>query len=203
MTRHLVKLLEMLWITSMGLFLGLHAGTILAVVETFDSSRKVNATPGQTPYADPRFAENANEVVAGFMAQNMFKNAGVVALILLGVAIVSRYVHPFFVAMAGNVWVGNKKLSHVRFLAVTTCTLLMLAGANNMMQMNREWPGLYEVDADQEVLDARRDKFDAAHKTSERLVGTAWFAGALALVISPWCRRIADDPIQAGSESKE
>lgn len=203
MTRHLVKLLEMLWYTSMGLFLGLHAGTILAVVEVFDSSRKVDAQPGLAPYSDPRFIETANEVVAGFMAQNMFKNAGVVALILLSIAVVVRFIYPFAVAIAGNVWAGSAKLSNLRLTATLICAALMLVGAQHMQQMKADWPKLYETDAEQAVLDERRAAFDSDHKMSERVVGAAWFVGALALVISPWCRRLADEPSAADSSSSK
>ncbi len=192
MTRHLARLLEMLWYASMGLFLGLNAGTILGVVEAFDSSRKVDASPGLAPYNDPRFAETANEVVAGFMAQNMFKNAGAVALVLLGVAVLARVAYPLLPGYCQAKKTGSRKIGAVRAIAMILCANLMIFGAIHMNRMNAEWPLLYETDAPQATLDQRRAKFDADHKTSERMVGTAWFAGALALVVTPWCRRLAD-----------
>lgn len=194
MIRHLAKLLEMLWYAAMGLFLGLHAGTILGVVEGFDSSRKIDATPGLMPYADDRFAETANEVVAGFIAQNIFKNNGSVALVLIGVALLVRIGHPILMLLTRRVTTGSITLSGLRFAAVVISCTLMLVGAKHMLQMNEDWPALYEVDADQAALDQRRAAFDADHKTSERVVGVAWFVGAFALMISPWCRRLADEP---------
>lgn len=203
MTRHLVKSCEMLWYTSLGLFLGLQAGTILAVVEAFDSSRKVDASPGLSPYNDPLFVETANEVVAGFMAQNMFKNGGMVVLVLLGIAVLSRFAYPFLVAMAGGVQAGSHKLSGLQLTAIILCAVLMLAGTKQMLDMNRDWPGLYDLQVDQDTRQARRTDFDAAHKTSERFVGIAWFAGAFALVVSPWCQRHADESSATDSTSSQ
>lgn len=192
MTRHLAKLFEMLWYASMGLFLGLHAGTILAVVETFDSSRKIDATPGLVPYADPQFAQTHNEIVAGFIAQNMFKNGGVVALVLLGVAVLARVAYTLISGYCNARKTGSRTIGSIRACSLILCAGLMVYGAGHMMQMNRDWPGLYETDADPATLEQRRAEFDKAHKTSERVVGAAWFLGALALVSSPWCRRLRD-----------
>lgn len=197
MTRHLAKLLEMLWYTSIGLFLGLHAGTILAVVETFDSSRKIDATPSLMPYADAQFAETHNEVVAGFIAQNIFKNNGSVALILLGIALIALIAYPLLIKLSGVAAIGNRVISMLRTGLLLVCVVLMLVGASHMTNMNKKWPSLYELDAPQGQLDKRRAAFDASHRTSESLVGSAWFLAALALVISPWCRRVADTPSKA------
>lgn len=201
MTRHLSKLFDMLWYASAGLFLGLNAGTILGVVEAFDSSRKIDATPGLMPYADERFAETANEVVAGFMAQNIFKNNGSVALVLIGIALLTRIGYPVLIKLTRSAATGSLTLSRLRFLAVIISCALMLVGAKNMLQMNEDWPALYEIEAEQAVLDERRAAFDTAHKTSERVVGGAWFVGAFALIVSPWCRRIADEPTQTETSS--
>lgn len=202
MTRHSAKLLEMLWYTSMGLFLGLNAGTILAVVETFDSSRKIDATPGLMPYADARFAETHNEVVAGFIAQNMFKNGGAVALVLLAIALLCRIAYPALAHLSRSATTGSLNLSRMRLVLFVVVVGLIGVGANQMQFMNRTWPHLYDKET-REVLDARREAFDTAHQKSERAVGGAWFAGAFALVISPWCRRIADAPLQSGDGEKE
>ncbi|MFK7789474.1 MAG: hypothetical protein AB8C95_08315 [Phycisphaeraceae bacterium] len=200
MTRHLAKLLDMIWYASIGLFLGLHAGTILAVVETFDSSRKIDATPGLMPYADPHFADTHNEIVAGFIAQNVFKNGGVVVLVLLGVALLSRFAYPLLVKLSRVNTVGSIRLGRARLLAMMLCAGFMAYGTQNMMQMNQDWPKLYHLKGD---LAERRADFDARHKISERVVGGAWFVGAFALVISPWCRRIADSPLQSGDGKEE
>ena len=203
MTRHLAKLLDTLWYASMGLFLGLNAGTILGVVEAFDSSRKIDAAPGLLPYADPRFAETANEVVAGFMAQNIFKNNGSVALVLIGIALLVRISYPILTRLTRSALTGSLTLSRLRFIAVIVTCVLMLVGAKHMLQMNEDWPTLYEINAEQDVLDERRAAFDASHKTSERVVGGAWFVGAFSLVISPWCRRITDGALQSGDGKEE
>ena len=197
MTRQIAKFFEMLWYTSIGLFLGLHAGTILAVVEAFDSARKVDATPGLAPYSDPSFAETANEVVAGFMAQNMFKNGGVVLLVLLGVALIARLLGGFILLTRSDAAAGSKKISTVRWVALIFCVLCMAKGTGLMAEMNSLWPTLYDTSASEATLVARRDAFDSMHQNSERIVGAAWFAGALALVVSPWCRRIADEPVKS------
>lgn len=193
MTRHAAKLFEMLWYAAMGLFLGLQAGTVLAVVEAFDSARKVDAKPGLSPYNDPRFAETANEVVAGFMAQNMFKNAGVAILILVGIALLSSIAYTMTVWLSGHATTGSMLLSRVRFVGLLACVGLMLYGTKQMQVMNESWPTLYELGAEQATLDVRRKSFDIAHDLSERVVRLAWFMGALALAISPWCRRPADE----------
>jgi len=202
MTRHLAKLLDTIWYASMGLFLGLHAGTILAVVETFDSSRKIDASPGLAPYADPRFAETHNEIVAGFIAQNMFKNGGVVLLVLLGIALLSRLLGGFVLLTRADAAAGSKKASTVRWVVLIFCVLCMAKGTSLMVQMNGLWPKLYDTSASEATLVMRRDAFDAMHKTSERIVGTAWFAGALTLVISPWCRRLADPTSPTDDQQK-
>jgi hypothetical protein len=198
MINQLIRLLNLLWTTSMGLFLGLTAGTILAVVETFDSSRKINASPGTEPYADPRFSETANEVVAGFIAQNLFLVGGSVALVLLGIALLTRIISPILVAMNSRNRVGSINLSRLRLLGVIICAGLMLAGARNMMQMREAWPGLYEAEVAQVELDDRRAAFDLSHKMSERVVGGAWFVGLASLLISPWCIRLSDPTLQSG-----
>lgn len=203
MTRQLDKLFDMLWYTSIGLFLGLHAGTILAVVETFDSSRKIDATPGLAPYSEAQFEPGHNELVAGFIAQNMFKNGGVVLLVLLGVALLSRILGGFVQMTRIDIATGSKKLSTLRWAALLFCVLCMAKGTSLMMEMNSLWPTLYDTTATEATLTLRRDAFDAMHKTSERVVGAAWFAGAIALVISPWCRRLSDSPLQSRDGEKD
>ncbi|MGB0767751.1 MAG: hypothetical protein ACPGYV_08565 [Phycisphaeraceae bacterium] len=196
MTYHFAKLLDALWYASLGLFLGLHAGTILAVVEGFDSSRKIDATPGLAPYSDPRFAETANEIVAGFVAQNIFKNNGSVALVLLGVALLARIAYPLLPGYCRATKIGSRRLGFLRAASLILCASLMAYGSANMLAMNEAWPTLYEPNQDPGVLEERRAVFDAQHKISERVVGGAWFVGAFALVVSPWCRRLADEPTQ-------
>ena len=195
MTRHLAKALDAIWYLSMGLFLGLHAGTILAVVEAFDSSRKIDAVPGLMPYADDSFAQTHNEIVAGFIAQNVFKNNGTVAIVLLGIALLARFATPLLFKFSKANTVGSTGLARTRLLAATLCVALMIYGAQNTMQMNRDWPGLYALKGDPATLAERRAEFDAAHKISERVVGSAWFIGAFTLAISPWCRRLRDESL--------
>lgn len=187
----------------MGLFLGVTAATVLAVVETFDSSRKINATSADPPYSDPRFAETANELVAGFIGQNLFLVGGTVAMVLLGIASLSRVAHPLLPGYRNALKSGSRKVSLIRVIALCLCVSLMLIGAVNMKQMRASWPDLYDTAASQAELDQRRADFEQAHKTSERVVGTAWFLGLLSLGLSPWCRRIADTPLQSGDGKEE
>ena len=203
MSGHLAKALDAIWMISMGLFLGVAATTVLAVVETFDSSRKIDANPGLAPYSDPRFSPQANEVVAGFIGQNLFLVCGTVSLILLGIAVLARAAYRLSPGYCKARKTGSRIVGFISFVALLLCIQFMAIGAFNMKQMRTSWPDLYDTSANQTELDQRRDAFERLHKTSERVVGSAWFLGLLSLSLSPWRRRIIDSPLQSGDGKEE
>ncbi|MEM6507780.1 MAG: hypothetical protein AAF711_20280 [Planctomycetota bacterium] len=205
MVKHLAKLIELIWYVAMGLFLGMSAGTILAVVETFDSSRKVDARPGQPPFANELFSESSNEIVAGYIAQNLFLVGGVVSLCLLGLAVLSRVLCPIAARLATSNHIGSALLSGIRLGLLAVCVVLMLVGGNRLWEMRQSYPMLYEAEAGQAVLEERRSAFETSYDLSRHAVRGAWFTGLITLLISPWCRRLTDGALQSvdGQEVKQ
>jgi hypothetical protein len=195
---HLARLFEMLWYLSMGLFLGLAGGLVLAVILTFRRTREMQASPGIEPYSDPMFADHHHDAVAGAIGQDLFMIGGTVALVLLGLAVIARLLHGVTMMIQHQGVAGSKPLSGLRWLALMTCVVLMLTAASITRGMNTAWPGLYDTSASEKTLTDRRDAFDNAHQRSERVTTAAWLCGLLALSVSPWCRRPADAPLQSG-----
>jgi hypothetical protein len=202
-TTHLSKVFDMLWTVCMGLFLGLTAGMVVAVILTFKGARKMQAVPDALPYSDPRFAAHHSEAVAGAIGQDLFVIGGTIALVLLGLAMLARLAGGFVLWTRIDSSEGSKKASALRWLALVFCILCMIKGASLTADMNAAWPGLYELSATDAQLDQRRVDFDDMHQLSERIVGAAWLGALLALAITPWCQRPADVPLQSGDGKKE
>lgn len=203
MTRHLAKLLDAIWYLSMGLFLGLTGGLVLSVILTFRGVREIDASPGVEPFSDPMFAEYHNDAVAGYIGQELFMVGGTVALVLIGIAVLSRLFHGA-VCRHGELKLRGSRLgSAIRFGAMVGAVIFMAMGAYITLLMNDLWPELYDLENVEKAKLATRPAFEQLHQLSERWVGIAWFLGFLALSISPWCRRIADTPLQSGDGKKE
>lgn len=196
MIRHLAKLLDAIWYLSMGLFLGLTGGLVLSVIVTFRGARKIDATPRVEPYSDPMFAQYHNDAVAGYIGQDLFMVGGTIAIYLLVAAAVSRLI-PFFLRQETS-RVGSKACKWVQGLALVACLVLITSAAANVVYMNKYWPTLYDPEKTSEALSEHREVFENLHAGSERLTSSAWLCGFIALAISPWCRRIADSPLQSG-----
>jgi len=77
----------------------------------------------------------------------------------------------------------------------------MIITASVAIDMNDQWPGLYDTAASDKQLIQRRDIFDHAHQYSEKMASYAWFSGLIAFAVSPWCRRLADEPTECKSDS--
>lgn len=194
----IARALDALWLVAMGLFLGLTGGMVLSVILTFRGAREIDASPGVEPFNDPRFAAYANDAVAGYIGQDLFMVGGVVALGLLGLAVLSRLLHGLLLKVGKRQrTTGSPGLSTVRGALLCLCLGLILLAGQVMVQINADWPGLYDLGADQPTRKVRRAMFERAHQNSERLVGTAWVCGLLALAITPWCQRVADAPKEA------
>lgn len=200
MTRHLAKLLDAIWYLSMGLFLGLTGGMVLSVILTFRGAREIDAAPGVEPFNDPMFAEYHNEAVAGYIGQDLFMVGGTVALVLLGIAFMTRIIHLLILRKA--ICTGSNKFQWIQIVALVICLLMMSISASNTVYMNKFWPMLYDTDATINVLKDRRIIFENLHVRSERFTRNAWLLGLLALSISPWCRRVADEPSETESNTK-
>ncbi|MEM9020982.1 MAG: hypothetical protein AAGC44_10495 [Planctomycetota bacterium] len=185
--RHLTLLLDAVWMVAMGLFLGLGAGLVLGVILVFRGSRHMQASPGLSPYADPRFAEYHTEAVAGSIGQSLFALGGSAALILLALAVTTRIAAWALNRRAGHADGG--KVLGVQRGALVLAVLLMAGTAATTMQINDRWPGLYDTQATDAQLIERRDAFDALHQRSERLASLAWLSALVALAVTPWCPR--------------
>jgi hypothetical protein len=203
MTRHLAKALDAIWYLSMGLFLGLTGGLVLSVILTFRGARELDASPGVEPYRDPKFAEYHNDVVAGYIGQDLFMVGGTVALVLLGIAALSRLGHFLVLVKRPGQIAGSSGFSLLRGIALFACITLMLGTASITRSMNAAWPDLYDTAADQNHLRELRKSFAASHQISESISRYAWLCGFAALAISPWCRRIADLPDKESEESQQ
>lgn len=203
MTRHLAKLLDAIWTLSMGLFLGLTGGMVLAVIITFRGAREIDATPGAEPYSDPMFAQYHNDAVAGYIGQYLFGVVGFIAIVMLFIAMICIFGKNVAIRFTKTGSAGSVALNVARGLLVVLCFILMFYSGSISESMAKDWPGLYDEQAKVTELNARRDAFDQLHKRSEQITSTAWLAGFLALVISPWCLRIADEPSESNSESKQ
>ena len=190
-TRTLSRALDTVWYVSMGLFLGLTAGLVLAVILTFRGARAIDATPGVEPFSDPRFAEYHNDAVAGYIGQSLFMVGGTAAVVLLGVALVTYEGRNF--VLRKQVVIENKICRWLQATGLTFCVLLMGLCAVLTYKMNADWPPLYESTASQGEREDRRERFEEMHRHSEKLASTAWLCGLIALAVSPWCRRIADN----------
>lgn len=186
----------------MGLFLGLCGGLVLSVILTFRGARAIDAAPGTPPYSDPRFAPQHNDAVAGYIGQDLFVVGGSAALALLAFAVLAWLGHGMLMMLRHRPIAGSGKASTLRAIALVFCVLCMIKGASLTRDMNAAWPGLYDVQASDTQLQARRDAFEQMHQLSERIVGAAWLGGLCALVVTPWCRRYADPPLQSGDGKK-
>lgn len=185
---HLTRALDAIWNLALGLFLGLTAGAVVAVILAFQTTRAdtVLAKPRARPYADPRFEADWPGYVAGAIGNRLFTVVGIMVLILAGLALISMLLR---LALAGRdraasiskpAWVG-------RILAMTVLSVALALAARNVQAMNTAWPKLYDPAASDAQLRGARDHFESLHQKSERYVGTAWLAGAAALLITPWC----------------
>lgn len=184
----------------MGLFLGLTGGLVLSVILTFRGARAIDATPGAEPFSDPMFAEYHNDAVAGYIGQDLFMVGGSVALVLLGIAFMTRIIH--FLTLRKVKCAGKNYYQWIQLVAIVCCVLIMSSSASNTVYMNKFWPMLYDTQATIEALNDRRSIFENLHAGSERMTTTAWLCGLVALVISPWCRRVADEPSETESNTK-
>lgn len=203
MTRHLSKLLDATWYICMGLFLGLNAGLVLAVIFTFRGARFMEATPGLSPFDDPRFSAYHSDAVAGHIGQNLFTYGGLIAQSMLWLAAAAWFAHSLVVAKHAGAITGIQWASRVRFIALLGCCLLMLWAGILTKTMNNSWTDLYDTTASDTALAERRDAFDALHHRSERVTTSAWLCGLVALSISPWCRRPSEVPLQSGDGEEE
>jgi len=201
MKRHLCKLLDAIWTISMGLFLGLTAGLVLAVILTFRGTRLIDASPGVEPYDNPVFAGHHNDAVAGYIGQSLFMVGGSVALVLLGIALIARIATWCLAKFTQQQVTGVHVLSIARSLLLGFCVVCMIITASVAIDMNDQWPGLYDTAASDKQLIQRRDIFDHAHQYSEKMASYAWFSGLIAFAVSPWCRRLADEPTECKSDS--
>lgn len=197
------RALDTLWLIAMGLFLGLTAGLVLAVILTFQGARQLDAAPGIGPYNDPRFALHQNDAVAGYIGQHLFMVGGSVALTLLAIALIARVGHGLLLMTRRDRLAGSLRCSQVRGVFLIFCILCMVKGASLTLIMNKAWPDLYDQTATDSTLASRRAAFEALHEKSEKVVGAAWFGGLITLLFSPWCRRIAEAPVQSGDGKKE
>lgn len=186
----------------MGLFLGLTGGMVLSVIITFRGARAIDASPGVEPFSDPQFAEYHNDAVAGYIGQDLFMVGGTVALVLLGVAVATLITNWALRKLNKQMATGARLASVARSLLLVFCLLCMIIAASITVDMNNEWPALYDQHASDKQLVHRRDTFDYAHKRSEKFASYAWLSGFLALTLSPWCRRIADAPVKEPKESQ-
>lgn len=196
MTRQLAKLFDTIWTLSMGLFLGLTAGLVLAVILAFKGTRALHAKPQVGPYDDPRFAAHYSDAVAGYIGQDLFMIGGTVALVLLGTALLAWIGGGLVLMTRLDSARGSKRVSQLRSLALVFVVLCMIKSASLTRDMNKAWPGLYDASASEAQITTRRTDFEAMHKRSEEIVGAAWLAGLLSLAISPWCQRLADTPAE-------
>jgi len=203
MTRHLAKALEAIWALSMGLFLGLTGGLVLAVILTFRGAREIDATPGVEPFSDPRFAAYHNDAVAGYIGQDLFMVGGTVALVLLGIGVLSRIVHTLVGRFGRLELLGSNLFSAIRGSALVGAVMFMSMGAYITLLMNEMWPDLYDTENVTKAEFATRRTFEQLHQLSERWVGIAWLCGFVALAISPWCRRIADESSNSDTASPQ
>jgi|GEM_PF-2400924 len=203
MTRHLAKLLDAIWYLSMGLFLGLSGGLVLSVILTFRGARVMQVTPGTSPYNDPRFTTHFPEAVAGAIGQDLFWVGGIALLILLGLALLVHVLHGLILMARLDSADGSKRCSRLRSIALVFSILCMLKGASVTIDMNTAWPGLYDLSATDAQLDQRREQFEKMHKLSEKIVMAAWLGALGALVISPWCRRPDNRPLQSDDGKEE
>lgn len=196
MTTHLAKLLDAIWYISMGLFLGLTGGLVIAVILTFKAARMIQATPQAAPYNDARFETHHSDAVAGAIGQDLFMVGGTIALGLLGLALLARLAGGFVLMTRIDSAQGSKKALMLRWVALLFCILCMIKGASLTVDMNAAWPGLYDLSATDTQLTQRRSDFDAMHQLSEKIVGAAWLSALLALALTPWCQRVADAPTE-------
>ncbi len=187
------RLFDALWTLFMGLFLGLTLGLVLAVILTFRGAKAVSATPGTFPFSDPRFTAHHSDAVAGYIGQNLFMVGGSVALVFLGLSLVARIGNGLFMMMKHRSTTGSNKMSQLRWVALLFCTLCMVKAASLTRDMNAAWPGLYDIKATDAQIQSRRDAFENMHKLSEKIVMAAWLGGLGALLVSPWCRHLADN----------
>lgn len=189
---HLTRLLDAIWNLAMGLFLGLSAGAVVAVILAFQTTRSetVLAKPRAMPYADPRFELDWPGYVAGAIGNRLFSVVGVLVLILVGVALLAM-IGRILIAIRAESGRHHKPAWAVRILAMLILTVALALASQNVLAMNDAWPTLYDpVATDAQLLSARHH-FESLHQKSERYVGTAWLAGALALLITPWCAHAA------------
>ena len=201
MIRHLAKLLDSIWYLSMGLFLGLTGGLVLSVILTFRGAREIDASPGVEPFNAPQFAEYSNEAVAGYIGQNLFMVGGTVALVLLGVAFLTHLLKQIFPKRLYAA--GNRSCIAIQSIALCVCVLLMIWSAMITITMNDSWPKLYDTSAPEIDVAKERYFFDRLHQQSERAASAAWACGLIALLLTPWCRRPADTPLQSSDGDKE
>jgi len=201
MTRHLAKALDAIWYISMGLFLGLTGGLVLSVILTFRGAREIDATPGVEPFSDPRFAEYHNDAVAGYIGQALFAVGGTAAIILLMIAVIARIGYSERARRVARV--GSRRASVIRFVALVICFASFAYGGTIADKMNSDWPDIYDPETSEAELVTRREAFEENHQASERVIRISWLSGFLALAISPWCRRIADVPLQSGDGKEE
>ena len=199
---HAAKLLDAIWMISMGLFLGLTGAMVLSVILTFRGSRKIDASPGIEPFNDPRFAEYANEAVAGYIGQDLFMVGGTVALVLLGLAVLAHSLRTRIIwRLMRMTWrrdhipiIGSRRASGLRSAGLFLCIACMFICTQTTRDMNRDWPSLYDTKTSEARLSERRKSFDRDHRINEDFAKWAWIGGFIALAISPWCRRVADTP---------
>ena len=202
MIRHLSKLLDMIWYLSMGLFLGLTGGLVLAVILTFRGAREINAKPGVEPYSDPMFAEYHNAAVAGYIGQDLFMVGGKVALILFAVAFLARitlYVMDIFTRGPKKRWSMDPVWGSCMGVAIVSLALT----AKTTVEMNEYWPSIYDQTISVEESQYRRAQFDTAHHRSEKWMRAAWIFSFVALTVSPWSRRPEKTPLQSGDGKED
>lgn len=185
MIHHLSKALNALWSLTMGGFLGLAGGLVLAVILAFKSAREMQARPGVAPYSDPMFSAYGSDAVAGHLGQKLFAVGGIAALTLLGLAVLTLVLRGLLLRKRATT--GSRRVGWWRVVALSGAVCWMGAGATVTLQINERWPGLYDTSASRDELETRRAAFDQLHSRSERFVTIAWLCGALALGLSPWC----------------
>ncbi|MEM6507781.1 MAG: hypothetical protein AAF711_20285 [Planctomycetota bacterium] len=185
------KILEAGWLIGMGLFLGLSAGLVMALASTFHTAQRLEASPGVQPYADERFAQYHDRIVAGLNAQQMFGVIGVAALVLLGIATVALILR-YLTSRHASAYVGSRLTSRVRAVALTLCLLAMFVASVMSYGLNQDWYGLYDLNASDTVLIERRSSFDARHGVADKIGGLAWLSGLAAFAVTPWCRKPAE-----------